>query len=67
MTVGEWNGEQTFTRGSLFLIASLNVGGFIVGRIDEAEPSKLIVVAIDLATADEAVAAAQRFKKETLH
>lgn len=67
MTDGEWNERQTFVRGSMFLIASLAAGGFMVGRIDEAEPAKMIVAAVNLATVDEAVAAAQRLKKESLH
>lgn len=68
LTEGDWNKEQTFDAGGrIFLIASMSAGGFIVGRIDEAEPSKMTVVAADLATVDEAVAAAKRLKKGALN
>jgi hypothetical protein len=67
ITAGDWNYRQKFdARGVLFMIGAATGGGFMVMRVDEAELPNATLVAVDLPTEAEAVAAAERLRKAAL-
>lgn len=65
--VGNWNEKQTFERGDILLIATLNAGGFFIGRVSKAKPSEMVVVSETFISAAAVLAEAKRLQKKAMH
>lgn len=65
--VGDWNKRQVFDHGDVLLIGALDGGGYIIGRITEANPGEMVFVSKPFADADAVVAEAARLRKQGMH
>lgn len=65
--VGAWNERQTFNdRGQMFLICTLNAGGYAVCRFEKADPGHAVVAIDPVQTIAEAVECAKRLTRSAM-
>lgn len=67
-TAGDFNQRQMWNpRGFLYLVGTLNAGGYAVFRFNQADPGHAVVASQPLPDEAAAVAEADRLRREALN